>query len=73
MNTIPANIYELIQHYNNIELCNTYMYETYTKNHSLEEREEVIEAIGLRWNHQNCTTVYYTIYIYIETDTVYAT
>ena len=73
MNTIPANIYELIQHYNNIDLFNTYMYETYTKNHDLEEREEVLEAIGLRWYHQMCTSVYSNIYIYRETDTVYAT
>ena len=47
------------------------MYEIYTKNHTPEEREEVLEAIGLRWNSQKCTTVYYNIYI--ETDTVYDT
>lgn len=39
MNTIPANIYELIQHYNNIDLCNKYMYENYTPKHALDERE----------------------------------
>ena len=55
----------IIQHYNNIDLCNIYMYGTYTTNHALEYREEVIDAIGLRWNHQKCTTVYYNIYIYI--------
>ena len=38
------------------------MYETYTKNHAPEEREEVLEDIGLRWNSQKSTTVYYNIY-----------
>ena len=61
MNTIPANIYQLIQHYNNIDLFNTYIYEIYTKNHALEDREEVLEAIGLRWNQEKCTTVYHKI------------
>ena len=63
MNTIPSNIYDLIQHYNNIDLCNKYMFETYTPKHALDDREEVIEAVGLRWNHQKCTTVYYNICI----------
>ena len=40
------------------------MYENYTTNNELEEREEVLEDIGLRWNHQKCTTVYYNIYIH---------
>ena len=61
MNTIPANIYELIQHYNNIDLCNTYIYIIYTINDTIEEREEVLESIGFRWNSQKCTTVYYNI------------